>query len=255
MKTILSRNVLLFVALLGAPALAQQPAAVPPTAPPPAAGVSTPSVTPPPAPALPPEPAPAATVIAAKPKRDRGEVMLAVKAGVFLPQAFSKLETSYLVELEVGYALPVLKHRLAIAIEGAFTDPQLDGTTTDPRLDAAGGSYNWHLEQRELILGLTLYYRHPIGRWIPYVGVGPRLFLLESLVSGQAGQMMPAGINTSTEESTKVGAGIPIGFGVTLGPGHLFAELALDIAPIDHRTTGDTNTGALSLSAGYRLMF
>lgn len=205
-------------------------------------------------PALAAEPAPAsaATVTAPQKKKDRGDFTVAVKVGALFPQAFSKLETSYLVDLEIGWALPVLKHRLAISLDGAFTDPQTDGSTTDPRLDASGGSYSWHLEQRELMFGLTLWYRHPIGRWIPYIGVGPRLFLLESLVNGKAGS---AGIVTSSEDSTKVGAGIPLGVGFTLGPGHLFAELALNIAPIDHRTTGDDNTGSLSLSVGYRVVF
>ncbi|MFI5288558.1 MAG: hypothetical protein ACHQ17_02865 [Polyangia bacterium] len=195
---------------------------------------------------------PAATVTAPQHKKDRGDFLIAVKIGALFPQAFSKLETSYLVDLELGWALPVLKHRLAISLDGAFTDPQADGQTTDPRLDASGGSYTWHLEQRELMFGLTLWYRHPIGRFIPYIGAGPRLFLLESRVRGQAGS---AGIITSSEESTKIGAGIPLGFGVTVGPGHLFAEVALNIAPIDHRTTGDDNTGSLSLSLGYRLVF
>lgn len=204
--------------------------------------------TPTPAPAS----APVATVTASQKKKDRGDFTVAVKVGALFPQAFSKLETSYLVDLEIGWALPVLKHRLAITVDGAFTDPQANGSTSDPRLDASGGTYSWHLEQRELMFGLTLWYRHPIGRWIPYIGVGPRLFLLESLVNGKAGS---AGIVTSSEDSTKVGAGIPIGVGFTLGPGHLFAELALNIAPIDHRTTGDDNTGSLSLSLGYRVVF
>jgi len=198
------------------------------------------------------EPPPGVTT--APPKKDRGEVMVAAKAGVLLPQAFSKLNTSYLVELEVGYALPVLKHRLALSLNGGFTAPELDGSMTDPRLDAsAGNAYNWHLQQQELIFGLTLTYRHPIGRWIPYVGVGPRLFLLQSNVTGSASGTP---INGSSEQSTKFGVGIPLGFGVTLGPGHLFAEFTINISNIDHRTTGDVDVGSssMSLAVGYRLM-
>jgi hypothetical protein len=146
----------------------------------------------------------------------------------------------------------VLKHRLAITLEGAFTDPEADGTNHDPRLDAStGGAYSWHLEQRELILGLSLVYRHKIGRWTPYVGVGPRLFLLDSRVTGKAGT---AGISESSEVSTKVGAGIPLGVGVRLGPGDLFLEATVNVSGIDHRTTGDSNTGSLSLAVGYRII-
>jgi hypothetical protein len=191
-------------------------------------------------------------VTAPSPPRDRGQLLVAPKVGVLLPYGFSKLGASYLVGVEIGYALPVLRHRLAITLDGLFTAPEADGTATDPRLDAAGGRYAWHLSQREVIVGATLVYRHPIGRLTPYVGVGPRLFLLDSRVTGTAG---PAAIAQSSETSTKVGAGIPVGVGFRLGPGDLFAELALDIAPVDHRTTGDSNTGSLSLAAGYRFVY
>ena len=192
-------------------------------------------------------------LVAAQPKKDRGEVMVAVKVGGLFAEPFSKLGASYLVDLEIGYALPVLKHRLAITLEGAFTAPEANGASTDPRLDAsAGGAYSWHLQQLEGILGLSLVYRHPIGRLTPYVGLGPRLFLLESKVSGTAGT---TGIATSTEVSTKVGAGIPVGLGIRLGAGDLFAELALNIGPINHTITGASNTGSLSLAAGYRVIF
>jgi hypothetical protein len=200
------------------------------------------------------EPPPAPThIVYVQKKRDRGELLLAIKVGALIPQVFSKLQSSYLVDLELGYALPKLKHRLALSIEAAFTNPQLDGKASDPRLGAAQGSYSFHLEQRELIVGLTLFYRHPVGRWIPYFGVGPRLFLLQSKVSGQTDSNQK--ISLSNEDSTKIGVGGPLGLGVTLGPGHLFLEVAVNWAPIDHRTTGDTSSGALSTSLGYRLSF
>jgi hypothetical protein len=219
---------------LAAPALAQEPA---PPAPPPEA------------------PPPTTIVVTHPPKKDRGEGNVAIKVGVLLPEAFSKLNASYLVDLEFGWVLPVLSHHLAVSVDAAFTAPELDGSTTDPRLDAsAGNTYSWHLQQRELMFGLTFYYRHPIGRFIPYVGIGPRLFLLQSKVSGDASG---AGINLSDEVSTKAGFGLPIGLGVTLGPGHLLLEYALNIANIDHRTTGEVDVGSSSMTLvlGYRLMF
>lgn len=195
---------------------------------------------------------PTATVTTAAPSRDRGQILLAPKIGVLLPYGFSNLGASYLVGLELGYALPVLKHRLAITLDGEFTAPEASGSTTDPRLDASSGAYSWHLSQREVILGLSLVYRHRIGRLTPYAGIGPRLFLLDSRITGTAGG---APISQSSEVSTKVGVGIPLGLGFHLGPGDLFAELQIDYAGIDHRITGDTNTGSLSLAAGYRLIF
>jgi outer membrane protein with beta-barrel domain len=191
-------------------------------------------------------------IAATAPARDHGQLVVAPKVGVLLPYGFSNLGASYLVGLEVGYVLPVLKHHLAVTVDGQLTAPEASGSATDARLDAAGGSYTWHLSQREVILGATLVYRHPIGRLTPYVGVGPRLFLLDSRVTGNAGS---AAIAQSSETSTKVGAGIPVGAGFRVGPGDCFAELQLNIAAIDHRTTGDTNTGSLSLAAGYRFLF
>ena len=196
--------------------------------------------------------APQNAVAAPAPKRDRGQLLLAVEIGALLPYGFSRLGASYLVDLQVGWALPWLKHRLALALDGGFTAPEASGTTNDPRLDASGGSYSWRLSQRELILGLTIVYRHPIGRLTPYAGVGPRLFLLDSRVQGSAGGAI---ISQSSETSTKIGVGIPVGLGVRLGPGDLFGELALNISAIDHRTTGDTNTGSFTLAAGYRFLF
>lgn len=183
-------------------------------------------------------------------ERDRGEVLVAVKAGGLVARGFSQLTGSYLVDVELGYALPVLKHRLALTLDAAFTAPQASGTQTDPRIDGNGGTYGWKLEQRELIFGLTLIYRHPIGRLTPYIGVGPRLFLLQSKTSGG---VAGTAISTSAEQSTKVGAGIPLGLGFRLWRGDLFVEVALNISPIDHTTTGDSNTGSLSCALGYRL--
>jgi hypothetical protein len=182
---------------------------------------------------------------------DRGQFLVAIKAGGMVARGFSRLTGSYLVDAELAYALPVLKHRLAIAIEGAFTAPEATGSQTDARIDGNGGTYAWKLEQREVILGASLIYRHMLGRWIPYIGVGPRVFLLQSKVSGTVG-MTPVAV--SGEQSTKVGAGVPLGLGLRLGPGDLFLEVSLAIAAIDHRTTGDSNTGSLGFQLGYRFM-
>jgi outer membrane protein with beta-barrel domain len=190
-----------------------------------------------------------AGVTAEQPQRDRGEVLVAAKVGGLFAEPFSHLGASYLVDVEIGYALPVLKHQLAIAIDGAYTAPEASGGGTNAQV--ASGGYTYQLQQREGILGLTLYYRHPIGRVTPYIGVGPRLFLLQSEVDGAAGTTP---IHTSSEVSTKAGVGAPLGVGVRLGPGDLFLEASVLWAPIDHRITGDTNTGALTVSLGYRFV-
>ena len=196
----------------------------------------------------------AVVALAASPAsaRDRGELLLAPRAGVLLPYGFSPLGASYLVGVEIGWALPVLKHRLAVTLAGDFTAPEASGSATDARLDASAGAYSWHLSQREVIVGLSLVYRHPLGRVTPYAGVGPRLFLLDARIDGNAGG---AHIAQSREQSTQVGGGAVVGLGVRAGPGELFGELRVDASPIDHRTTGPSNTGALGIAAGYRVTF
>jgi hypothetical protein len=184
--------------------------------------------------------------------RDRGELLLAPRAGVLLPYGFSALGASYLVGVEVGWALPILKHRLAVTVAGDFTAPEASGSASDARLDASGGAYTWHLSQREVILGLSLVYRHPLGRVTPYAGLGPRLFFLDSRIDGNAGG---AHIAQSHEQSTQIGGGAVVGLGVRAGPGDLFCELGVDASPIDHRTTGPSNSGALAIAAGYRVIF
>ena len=189
------------------------------------------------------------TLVQAAPAHDRGQVLIAAKIGGLFGEPFSKLGASYLVDVELGYALPVWKHHLAIALDGAYTAPEASGGGSDAQV--AAGSYTYNLQQREGILGLTLYYRHPLGRVTPYVGVGPRLFLLQSEVDGAAGTTP---IHTSSEVSTKAGVGVPLGVGVRLGPGDLFLEASFLWAAIDHQITGDTNVGSLTVSLGYRFV-
>ncbi|MCA1662996.1 MAG: outer membrane beta-barrel protein [Myxococcales bacterium] len=188
------------------------------------------------------------TITQTAPSRDRGQLLVAAKIGGLFSEPFSKLGASYLVDVEIGYALPVLEHRLAIAIDGAYTAPESDGSGINPQI-ANGGAYSYNLQQREGIVGLTLYYRQPIGRVTPYIGVGPRLVFLQSEADGSAGSTP---IHTSSEVSTKVGVGVPLGVGLRLGPGDLFVEAGLLYAGIDHNITGSSNTGALTVSLGYR---
>src|SRR5438094_284535 len=143
------KTILMTACLLAGVARAEEPSetpppaeAAPPETPPPAAENPPPAAAenPPPAAAENPPPAaaenPPPTVASAQPAtKDRSEVLVAVKLGGLFAEPFSRLGASYLVDLEIGYALPVLKHRLAITLEGAFTAPEAEGKSTDARLD------------------------------------------------------------------------------------------------------------------------
>lgn len=176
-------------------------------------------------------------------------ITVALKFGGLFPQPFAELGTSYLVTLEGGYWF-AMKRRLGVTLELGYTAPTASGSESDARVP--GGSYDWDLQQRELILGASVLYRLPMGKLTVYGGIGPRLFMLDSHVDGSAGGQA---IKESTEQSTKFGFGVPIGAGFRLGPGDLVGELLMAFSSLDHKVTGDANTGALSFSLGYRLGF
>jgi hypothetical protein len=184
--------------------------------------------------------------------RMKSHLTLAVKAGGLFAQPFSKLGTSYLLDVELGWVFRALHNHLAVTADAAYTAPKASGTRMDPRLDQSGGSYTWNLEQRELVLGLSVMYRVPMKKLLLYAALGPRVFLLQSKVHGTAGS---APISTSTEQSTKVGLGIPLGIGYHMGPGHLVFEVNTMVSGLSHKTTGSSNTGSLSTALGYRFLF
>jgi hypothetical protein len=253
-----------FVLLLAAPAFA---AGNDPMTPPPA---PAPALVPAPAPAAAPAPAPAPVAEVAKvepEKKDRGAFLIGLKAGGLFAEPFTNgiLGPSFLVDVELGYVLPFLKRGIAVIIDGGYSQPTANGAPTDPRVDANSGTYTWNLIQREVLLGLTLMYRATWigeGKLVPYLGVGPRLWLLQTSVTGcTAGTTnMPGAcgmaanpITESLEQSTKVGLSVPLGVDYALGPGRIFLEAQLLWAPIDHRVTGDSSVGSLTAELGYRL--
>ncbi len=182
--------------------------------------------------------------------RDRGGVIVGAKGGVALAQALSPLGTSYFVEVEAGYALPFWRRLLAVTLSASFSAPGMDGSGMDGRL--AGGSYTYHLDQQQLGLGLSVLAKVPLGRVVPYAGVGPRIFLVRSHLTGQGGP--GAAIPETDETSMEFGLGVPVGLDVLLGPGRLFAEGQLLYAPTSQRTTGAAALGAITVALGYRFV-
>lgn len=216
-------------------AAAQEPSPPPSTAPAPSAAA---------APSTPPE-GPRGDE---KPKA-HGGLLAGAKVGGLL--SFGGLDPNARVGLELGYVFPWLDRSIALLLAADYAAPKSSGTKTgDPRVE--GGTYDWHLTEQMLALMPVVMFRYTkLRSVVPYAGIGPRIYLLQSTVRGAVGSVT---IPETTERSTKVGFGVPFGVEVKLGPGALIGELLLEYGSLDHTATGSSNTGALSLALGYRIL-
>jgi hypothetical protein len=151
--------------------------------------------------------------------------------------------------VEAGVVFPWLRRGISLGLHVDYAQPTSDGTQAgDPRV--AGGSYTWNLTQQYLTFMPVVMYRHTgFGRVVPFAGVGPRIYLMRSTVSGAVGSV---GIPETTEQSTALGVGVPFGVELKVGPGGVLGEVLAQWGPFEHAATGPTHTGALSLSVGYR---
>ncbi len=204
--------------------------------------------TPPPVPGATPDAAPGAAPGPEKP--DRGAFVAGAKVGAAIP--LDSLGPMVSGVLEVGYIFPVLKRGLGLMVDVAYTVPTKSGTATGEMRVDNNGSYQWKITQKELTFSPALYYRATmLGRVVPYLGVGPRIYLHQSLVQGSVG-MSP--ILTTTEQSTKVGVFVPVGVGIHLGPGELLGEFMFEWGKLDHTATGDSTSMGANVQLGYRFL-
>jgi opacity protein-like surface antigen len=182
-------------------------------------------------------------------QKDRGAVVAGGKVGGIA--SFNGLGPFVTGTVEVGYVFPWLNRGLGLYVDAAYTVPRTSGSgVKDPRLESS--SYGWTLTQKELPITPTVVYRlTKLGRVVPYIGIGPRIYMLESITEGKAGNST---ILQTKERSTKFGGAIPVGVDIKVGPGAFLAELLFEIGPLDHALTGKTNTAAGTLQLGYRLM-
>jgi hypothetical protein len=178
-----------------------------------------------------------------------GAIVVGGKVGGLLP--FSSLKPFVNGGLELGYAFGAERNFVGL-LDVTYTVPQASGTDPDRRVPDE--KYSWKLWQKQLVLQPTFVYRltglHE--SLVPYAGIGPRIYLLETVSEGKAGG---EDFGTSSERSTKYGVGVPLGAEWALGPGALLGELLFQWAPLDHRITGDSNLWSGTLFLGYRMMF
>jgi len=207
------------------------------------------------------EPAPAAPVDEAPPEAEpaetagdkRGLWLFGGKIGAMI--SLNGLGPYLHGAVEVGYVFPVLDQGIGALLNVEYSAPRTDGHVDedfDPERVPSGG-YDWELLQKELVIMPTFLYRMTfLSDWLtPYAGLGLRVYLLESTVNGTAGDQP---IADTTEHSTKVGFGVPLGAEFALGPGGITAELLFQWAPMEHTVTGDSHLGGLSLFVGYRFL-
>jgi opacity protein-like surface antigen len=185
--------------------------------------------------------APAATAHGAGEKG----VFVSLKVGGVVP--FSALGPNGIGGLDLGYALD---NGLAFGVAGDYAQPKASGTESDARV--AGGTYKWRLEEQLLqVMPFVLYRIKSLGAVVPYAGIGPRFYFQRSTVKSDGA---PA-FGETKEQRAAYGVGVPLGAELKLGPGAGIAEVLLQYGGLDHTITGKANSGAASLSIGYRMMF
>lgn len=180
-------------------------------------------------------------------------VVVGARVGAIAPQPFSELGSFVIGGVEAGYVIPALDRRLQVAAALVYSRPPASGGGDDSRL--SGGNYAWALDQQMLIAELSGVFRvlPPGSGVVPFVRGGGRVYMLDTRLDGDAN--MTAAFGEHQEGFTEVGLVLGGGVDVVLGPGSLVGELDLGFSDMNKNLTGDANTGAFELTAGYRMYF
>jgi hypothetical protein len=195
----------------------------------------------------------------ASPVQSRADIGLVLggKVGGGVGAPFSDFGATPVLELELGYLLPVggaLDRHFELFVTGQYVQPTVDGKASEPDSRLPGdGIVRYDVTQQELALSLGALYRFDLDNPLimPYGGLGGRMYLLNTKVEGSAGG---AAYGENEETQTDFGLLLLGGIELFLGPGALLAELSFGWASLDGFVMRDTNLGALHLSVGYRLM-
>jgi hypothetical protein len=226
-----------------APPLAREPSPTPTpdVSPAPAPVASTPAPTTPPA-----AEAKATEPVVAPPGFG---FVLGLQVGGLLQ--FTGVRASPSGALELGLVTPLLSRGLGVVVTVAYAQPTSVGEVTDPRVPS--GSASWSLTQRQVTLSPAVLYRlTSLGRVVPFIAAGLRVFLLEQTVSGSAGGQA---IAPTVEQSTRYGVVGRLGVELGLGPGGVTIEAQVDWANLGTMVAGQPSTLAgVSGLVGYRLV-
>lgn len=186
---------------------------------------------------------------------DAESAVLAVglRVGGIAPQPFSDLGSFVITGIEVNYVLPVANERIWVGGGFYYSQPPASGGGEDMRL--SGGAYSWDLDQQMLIYELSGSYRFGDSqqRLVPYGRLGGRVYALSTTLDGSSDAS--ADFATHKEGSIEMGGFAAGGVDFLLGPGRVSGELGLGLSDLNQKLTGDSNTGAVEVSAGYRFVF
>lgn len=188
---------------------------------------------------------------AAKPQK---KVAVEIGLGAGLDIATGGLSLAPNPFLEVGARLRLGPGFLGIAARGGYQRYTASGegtlacgaSVTGACIATNGGKYSWDLVEQAVTVGLPISYRlFPDKRLHPYFGVVPQLFLLKATTTTY-------GLENS-QGDMKFGVQGLLGGMFDVGPGGVFLEAGFQYASLDHRLTGVSNVGAVTVALGYRL--
>ncbi len=184
-------------------------------------------------------------------------VSVGARAGLYVPGIVNRMDPHVVVGLDVAVLLPFLERRFGVQLEVGWAPPGAGvPATADPRLGAPGSMSSWtaSMTTDELFVGGGLIFRFlpPGDVFVPYLGVGGRVYFLRTVVWG-VGAGEPFGENT--EVSAQGGISATLGGELRLGPGALVIEAGFGWSDLPHTTTGATSTSAISAQLGYRFFF
>jgi hypothetical protein len=155
--------------------------------------------------------------------------------------------------IELGYIFPALDRSLGALLQVEYSVPSAEGNMDQSfgQERVPGGGFRSQLLQKELVLQPTFLYRMTslFDSITPFVGLGLRVYLLESIITAKAEDET---IEETTERSTEFGGGLPIGAEFALGPGALTGEVMLQWGPLSHLLSG--HLSGVSAFAGYRVL-
>ena len=203
---------------------------------------------------------PAIAAAPATPVEPTGEgvfpITVGIEFGLALPGLFSPLGSGFVPLIELGYLLPFWRQRVQLFLDFAYSDPHtIVRGIDDPRLAAGSYRYRVTVEEGQLSFGALVRLNPPGALWNAYGQLGLlRLRFQRSITTGRA-QSDDGRFLRNDETASEAGFFAALGAELGVGPGALAAELDIAYGALNHRLTGSSAAGGLTLQLGYHVIF